>query len=126
MSKKDPQYFTVQAKRSLNIMIDADRSMKIYASTVKDLVIKYEPDDWASTSIADYMDAYLNCKVLKEFIEKHIKTPSQTAINYMKENNFDGIFLTKDELQTLYTLMSNFEESKSFITKNYGVTTLLN
>lgn len=126
MSKKEPQYFTVQAKRSLNIMIDADRSMKIYASTIKDLAQKYEPDGWASTNLADYMDAYLNCKVLKDFIEQHIKNPSQMAIDYMKENDFDGIFLTKDELQTLYTLITNFEESKAFITKNYGVTTLLN
>lgn len=126
MSKKEAQYYTIQAKRSLNIMIDADRSMKIYASTVKDLVQKHEPDDWSSTSIADYMDAYLNSKALKDYIEQHIKNPSKMAIDYMRENDFDGIFLTKDELQMLYTLMSNFEESKSFITKNYGITTLLN
>lgn len=126
MSKKDPQYFTVDAKKSLNLMIDAGRSMRIYGATVKVLVEKYDSESWSSTPIPDYMDGYLNAKVLRDFIDKRIKEPSKMAIEYMKANNFDGLFLTKEELQIFYSLIQSFEESKEYISKSYGVSTMLN
>lgn len=126
MSKKEPQYFTLESKRILNFLIDADRSMRMFATTVKALGDKYEPENWYSTSIPDYMDGFLNAKVLKDFIEKQLKQPSKLAVDYMKAHNFDGLFLTKDELQMLYTLIHNFEESKDYISKTYGVSTMLN
>ena len=126
MSKKDPQYFTVDAKKSLNLMIDAGRSMRIYGATVKVLVEKYDSENWSSTPIPDYMDGYLNAKVLRDFIDKRIKEPSKMAIEYMKANNFDGLFLTKEELQIFYSLIQGFEESKEYISKSYGVSTMLN
>lgn len=126
MSKKEAQYYTIDAKKSLNIMIDAQRTMRIFGATIKVMTEKYDSDNWSSTPIPDYMDGYLNAKTLKDFLDKKIKEPTQMAIDYMKANNFDGLFLSREELQLFYTLVQNNEDTKEYIAKSYGVSTMLN
>ena len=38
-----------------------------------EFIEKYSVDDWGKSPIPDYMDAYLNSKVLKDFIQKKIE-----------------------------------------------------
>lgn len=127
MSKKpDIQYYTMDLKKALNLMIDADRSMRLYATSVKMLVEKHDAEGWSSTPIPDYMDGYLNSKVLRDFLQKHIEDPDEIAIKYQQKHNIQALLLTKAELQMMYSLIQNFEETKEYMTKTHGISTLLN
>ena len=75
---------------------------------------------------ADYMDAYLNAKVLRDFIQKKIETPDEKLIDFAKKNNIKGILLTANELELLQSLVNNHEEGKEYLTKTYGFSTMLN
>ena len=109
------------------MMTDAERSMKMFAETVKTFVDKYAIEDWGSSPIPDYMDAYLNAKVLRDFIQKRIEEPDEFVVEFLKKNqNIDGLLMTKDELTMLYRLSTNFDETKEYINKIYGFSTLLN
>lgn len=127
MSNNKPQYYSLPLKRAMNMMTDADRSMRMFAETVKTFVDKHAVDDWSTSPIPDYMDAYLNAKVLRDFIQKRIEEPDEFVVEYLKKNqNVDGLLMTKDELTMLYRLSTNFDEAKDYINKIYGFSTLLN
>lgn len=121
-----PQYYTITLQKGLNLLVDADRCAKIFAETVKTAAMKYHIDNWDSSPIADYMDAYLNSKVLKDFLQKKIQDPDEELVKFAAKNKIDGILLTKNELIMLQTLVSNFEETKEYLSKTYGFSTLLN
>ena len=71
-------------------------------------------------------DAYLNAKVLKDFIQKKIEDPDDEIVKFAAKNKIEGVLLTRNELAMLQTLVNNFEETKEFLNKTYGFTTLLN
>ena len=121
-----PQYYTITLQKGLNLLVDADRCAKIFAETVKTAATKYDTENWDSSPIADYMDAYLNSKVLKDFLQKKIQDPSEELVKFAAKNKIDGILLTKNELTMLQTLVNNFEETKEYLNKTYGFSTLLN
>lgn len=120
------QYYTITLQRGLNLLVDSDRCAKTFAETVKSMASKYSIDNWDSSPIADYMDAYLNAKVLKDFLQKKIQEPDEQLVKFAAKNKIDGILLTKNELTMLQTLVNNFEETKEYLQKNYGFSTLLN
>lgn len=120
------QYYTITLQRGLNLLVDSDRCTRTFAETVKSMATKYSIDNWDSSPIADYMDAYLNSKVLKDFLQKKIQEPDEQLVKFAAKNKIDGILLTKNELAMLQTLVSNFEETKEYLQKNYGFSTLLN
>jgi len=128
MSNKTPkaQYYTITLQKGLNLLVDADRCTRTFAETVKTMAEKYNTENWDSSPIADYMDAYLNSKVLKDFIQKKIQAPDEELVKFAAKNKIDGILLTKYELSMLQTLVSNFEETKEYLQKNYGFSTMLN
>lgn len=125
-SDKKPQYYSLPLKRALNMMTDADRSMKMFAENVKTLVEKTGIDNWSDSPIPDYMDSYLNAKVLRDYLQKKIEEPDELVAEYLKKNNIDGLLMTRDDLSMLYTLYNNFEQSKAYVSKLYGFSTLLN
>lgn len=124
--KTKSEYYSIPLKRALNMATDAERSMKLFGETVKTYVEKYELDDWSSSPIPDYMDAYLNAKVLRDFIQNKIEKPDEYVTEYLKKNKVDGLIVTHDELLMLYTLSNNFDDSKAYISKIYGFSTMLN
>jgi hypothetical protein len=128
MSKKttDGQYYILSLKRSWSLMTDADRSMRMFSTTVKELVEKNDTDTWHNTPTPDYMDAYLNAKVLKDFLQKLITEPDEKVAEYLKKNKLEGLLLTKEELALLSALINNFEDAKEYINKVYGFSTILN
>lgn len=120
------QYYTITLQKGLNMLVDADRCARTFSETVKTMAEKYSTENWDSSPIADYMDAYLNSKVLKDFIQKKVQEPDEELVRFAAKNKIDGIILTKNELILLQTLVSNFEETKEYLQKNYGFSTLLN
>jgi hypothetical protein len=120
------QYYTVTLQKGLNLLIDADRCTKTFSETVKEMAEKYSTENWDVSPIADYMDAYLNAKVLKDFLQKKIQSPDEELVRFATKNKIDGILLTKNELTMLQTLVNNFEETKEYLQKNYGFSTMLN
>jgi hypothetical protein len=72
------------------------------------------------------MDGYLNAKVLRDYLDKKLKEPDQKLVEYAKKNKVDGVLVTKNELSMLQSLVINFEETKEYLNKNYGFSTLLN
>lgn len=120
------QLYTLPLKRAMNMMTDAERSMKMYAESIKTFAGKYAIEDWHSSPISDYMDAYLNAKVLRDFIQRSIEDPDEAIKDYLKKNTIDGLLVTRDQLTMLYTLSTNFEQSKDHMNKTYGFSTLLN
>lgn len=120
------QYYTITLQKGLNLLVDADRCSRTFSETVKQMAEKYSTQNWDSSPIADYMDAYLNAKVLKDFIQKKVQSPDEELVRFAAKNKIDGILLTKNELTMLQTLVSNFEETKEYLQKNYGFSTILN
>ena len=72
------------------------------------------------------MDGYLNAKVLRDFLDKRLKEPDPILVEYAKKNKVDGVLVTKNELGLLQSLVYNFEETKEYLNKNYGFSTLVN
>jgi hypothetical protein len=128
MSSKpsQPQYYSVKLEKVLNLMVDSDRCMRMFATSVKTMVEKYDIENWGSSPVADYMDGYLNAKVLRDFLDKKLKEPDQKLVEYARKNKVDGVLVTKNELNVLQSLVINFEETKEYLNKNYGFSTLLN
>lgn len=126
MSNKQAQYYTVKLDKALNLLIDSDRCLRMFATSVKTMVEKYDTENWDSSPVADYMDGYLNAKVLRDFLHKRIKEPDEKIVEFAKKNNIDGLLLTKGELSMLQSLVYNFEETKEYLNKNYGFSTLVN
>ena len=126
MSIKNAQYYTVTLEKALNLLVDSDRCMRMFATTVKTMVEKYDIENWGSSPVADYMDGYLNAKVLRDFIDKRIKDPDPFLVEYAKKNKVDGMLVSKNELAILQSLVVNFEETKEHLHKNYGFSTLVN
>lgn len=125
-SNSKVQYYTITLNKALNLLTDSDRCSRMFSESVKTMVLKYSIDNWDSSPLADYMDAYLNAKVLKDFITKKIKEPDEKMVAFAAKNKIDGVLLTKNELSILQTLVTNFEETKEFLNKNYGFSTVLN
>jgi hypothetical protein len=121
-----PQFYTLPLKKAVNMMTDADRSMNMFAENVKTMVEKYDIMSWGDSPIPDYMDAYLNAKVLRDYLQKSIENPDEMVKAYLKKNNIDGLLFSREELTMLHTLSTNFEENKEYISKKYGFTTMLN
>ena len=121
-----PQYYTITLQKGLNMLVDSDRCARTFSETVKTMAEKYSTENWDSSPIADYMDAYLNSKVLKDFMQKKIQNPDEELVKFAAKNKIEGILLTKYELNMLQTLVSNFEETKEYLQKTYGFSTLLN
>lgn len=126
MSSPNIKYYSLPLKRALNMITDAERSMKLFAENIKTQVEKLQIEEWGSSSAPDYMDAYLNAKVLRDYIQKRIEEPDENVAAYLKNNKVDGLIMTKDELTLLYTLSTNFDESKEYINRIYGFSTMLN
>lgn len=126
MSSKPAQFYTVKLEKALNLLVDSDRCMRMFATTVKTMVEKYDVENWSSSPVADYMDGYLNAKVLRDFLDKRLKEPDQTIVEFAKKNNIEGMLVTKGELSILQSLVYNFEETKEYLNKNYGFSTLVN
>jgi len=126
MSNKPVQYYTVKLDKALNLLLDSDRCMRMFATTVKTMVEKYDIENWSTSPVPDYMDGYLNAKVLRDFIDKRLKEPDSTIVEFAKKNNIDGMLVTKGELSLLQSLVYNFEETKEYLNKNYGFSTLVN
>lgn len=126
MSSKPAQYYTVKLEKALNLLVDSDRCTRMFSTTVKAMVEKYDTQNWDSSPVADYMDAYLNAKVLRDFLNKRLKEPDPFLIEYAKKNKVDGMLVTKNELGMLQNLVVNFEETKEYLHKNYGFSTLFN
>lgn len=120
------QYYTITLNKALNLLTDSDRCTRMFADTVKGMVVKYSVENWDETPLPDYMDAYLNAKVLKDFITKKIKEPDERLVEFAAKNKIDGVLLTRNELTMLQNLVNNFEETKEYLNKNYGFSTLLN
>lgn len=120
------QYYTITLEKALNLLIDSDRCAKMFSTSVKTMIEKYSLDSWDKSAIPDYMDAYLNAKVLKDFIQKKIEDPDDEIVKFAAKNKIEGVLLTRNELAMLQTLVNNFEETKEFLNKTYGFTTLLN
>ncbi len=120
------QYYTITLNKALNLLTDSDRCGRMFATSVKNMVDKYDLENWDSTPLADYMDAYLNAEVLKDFLHKKIKEPDEKLVQFAAKNKIDGVLLTKNELGMLQTLVTNFEETKEYLNKTYGFSTLLN
>ena len=121
-----PQFYTLPLKKAVNMMTDADRSMNMFAENVKTMVEKYNIEAWNDSPIPDYMDAYLNAKVLRDYLQKNIEEPNEVVVQYLKKNNIDGLLFSRDELLMLNNLANNFEETKEYISKKYGFSTMLN
>ncbi len=126
MSTKPAQYYTVRLEKVLNLLVDSDRCMRMFATTVKTMVEKYDTENWSSSPVPDYMDGYLNAKVLRDFLDKRLKEPDPILVEYAKKNKVDGVLVTKNELGLLQSLVINFEETKEYLNKNYGFSTLVN
>lgn len=126
MASKPAQYYTVRLEKALNLLVDSDRCARMFSTTVKTMVEKYDTENWDSSPIADYMDGYLNAKVLRDFLDKRLKEPDPFLVEYAKKNKVDGMLITKKELDMLQTLVINFEETKEYLNKNYGFSTMLN
>lgn len=126
MASKPAQYYTVKLEKALNLLIDSDRCTRMFATTVKAMVEKYDTENWDSSPVADYMDGYLNAKVLRDFLNKRLKEPDPFLVEYAKKNKVDGMLVTKNELGMLQNLVVNFEETKEYLHKNYGFSTLFN
>jgi hypothetical protein len=116
-SSSKAQYYSLPLKRAMNMMTDAERSMRLFAETVKTFIEKYSVDDWGKSPIPDYMDAYLNSKVLRDFIQKKIQDPDENVAAYLKTNNVDGLIMSRDDLEMLYRLSTNFEETKYMVSQ---------
>jgi hypothetical protein len=126
VSIERPKYYSLPLKSAVNIMTDAERGMKMLSSALSELIKKNEVETWDSTPIPDYMDGYLNAKVIVDFVKKKIESPDEAVKEYLKENNINGLLFTVDELTILYTLVSNYEQNKVSLKKQYGFSTLLN
>jgi hypothetical protein len=126
MSDKEPQYYTLPLKSAVNIMTDAERGMKMLSSVLQELIKKHDIDSWTLSPIPDYMDGYLNAKTISDFLKKKIEEPDEAVREYLKQNNINGLLFTADELSVLYTLVSNYEQTKLSLKKQYGFSTLLN
>jgi len=120
------QYYTITLEKALNLLVDSDRCTRMFSTNVKTMVEKYALDSWDTSPIPDYMDAYLNAKVLKDFVQKKIENPDDEIVKFAAKNKIEGVLLTRNELIMLQTLVNNFEETKEFLNKTYGFTTLLN
>ena len=55
MSNKQAQYYTIKLDKALNLLVDADRCMRMFATTVKTMVEKYDTENWDSSPVADYI-----------------------------------------------------------------------
>jgi len=95
------QYYSVKLEKVLNLMVDSDRCMRMFATSVKTMVEKYDIENWSSSPVADYMDGYLNAKVLRDFLDKKLKEPDQKLVEYARKNKVDGVLVTKNELSML-------------------------
>ncbi len=126
MSGKSTQYYSVKMEKALNLLIDSDRCMRMFSTSVKTMVEKYDVENWGTSPLPDYMDGYLNAKVLRDFLQKRIQEPDQVLVEYAKKNKVDGMLVTKSELNLLQSLVINFEETKEYLHKNYGFSTLFN
>jgi len=125
--KTKTQYYTITLEKALNMLIDSDRCSRLFAESVKSLLEKYvDIKDWGDSPLPDYMDAYLNAKVLKDFIQKKIEMPDEKIVEFATKNNIKGVLLTANELQLLQSLVNNHEEGKEYLTKTYGFSTMLN
>lgn len=120
------QYYSVNLEKVLNLIVDSDRCMRMFATSVKTMVEKYDIENWGSSPLPDYMDGYLNAKVLRDFLDKKLKEPDQKLVEYARKNKVDGVLVTKNELSMLQSLVINFEETKEYLNKNYGFSTVLN
>ena len=125
--KTKSQYFTITLEKALNLLIDSDRCSRLFAESVKSLIEKFKDiKDWGESPLPDYMDAYLNAKVLRDFIQKKVETPDEKLVEFARKNNIKGILLTASELEILQSLVNNHEEGKEYLTKTYGFSTMLN
>lgn len=120
------KYYTVTLEKCLNLLIDTDRCTRMFSTSVKTMAEKYSLDSWDKSPIADYMDAYLNSKVLRDFIQKKIESPDEELIKFAAKNKIDGVIFTKNELTMLHNLVENFEQTKEYLHKTYGFSTMLN
>ena len=121
------EYYKITLEKALNLLVDSERCAKIFAENVLNLLKRYkEIEDWDESPIADYMDAYLNAKVLKDFMNNKIKNPDDKMIEYTRKHKINGVLMTKHELSMLQTLITNFEETKEYLNKKYGFSTILN
>jgi len=125
--KTKSQYYTITLEKALNLLIDSDRCSRLFAESVKSLIEKYvDIKDWDDSPLPDYMDAYLNAKVLRDFIQKKIESSDDKLVEFAAKNNIKGVLLTANELQLLQSLVNNHEEGKEYLTKTYGFSTMLN
>lgn len=121
------EYYKITLEKSLNIIVDADRCSRLFAESILEFLKKYKRiEEWGDGPLPDYMDAYLNAKVLKDFMEKKVKDPDERLMEYAAKNKISGVLLTKMELNTLQSLVNNLEETKDYLNKKYGFSTLLN
>lgn len=107
-------------------MTDADRNMKIFAESVKTMVEKEDIDKWDSGPVPDYMDAYLSSKAVKDYLQERIENPDPAIVKYLKENNLEGLLFSRSELVLLQSLVQNLEDTKEYLNKKYGFSTILN
>lgn len=107
-------------------MTDADRNMKIFAESVKTMVEKEDIDKWDSGPVPDYMDAYLSSKAVKDYLQERIENPDPAIVKYLKENNLEGLLFSRSELVLLHSLVQNLEDTKEYLNKKYGFSTILN
>jgi|688.fasta_scaffold70981_7 hypothetical protein len=125
--KTKSQYYTITLEKALNLLIDSDRCSRLFAESVKSLIEKYKDiKDWNDSPLPDYMDSYLNAKVLKDFMQKKIEQPDDKLVEFAAKNNIKGVLLTANELSLLQSLVNNHEEGKEYMNKTYGFSTMLN
>ena len=126
MSKAETKYYTLPLKKALNMMTDAERGVRMFASSLKTLTEKYDIEGWSSSPIPDYMEAYLSAKLIMDYLKKRIEEPDEAVVAYLKQNNLEGLLFTREELVMLHTIVSNFDNTKEYLSKTYGYSTMLN
>lgn len=123
---ENPQYYSLPLKSAINIISDAERGMKLLSSILQELIKKNDIGSWSSTPIPDYMEGYLNAKAISDFVKNKMESPDEAVKEYLKQNNINGLLFTVDELTLLYSLVSNYDQTKQMLKKQYGFSTLLN
>lgn len=127
MSSSNPQYYTMPARRVLNMIIDAERTMRLCADKIKLTVRELDNiEDWEALSLGEYMEGYLGAKALIALLNKRVKDPDPYVVTYLKDKYPDGVLLTKDDLTILHKISTNLEEIKQYLFKLHGFTTQLN
>lgn len=113
--KQQPEYYTIIFEKFLDIMKETDSYYYMVSEELKNMVTKFEIEDWKNSAIPDFMDTVVILNSLRTFLDKKINEPSQEEIKFCAENNIKDVLVTKEELVMLQKFVLALDEQKALL-----------